>query len=197
MRIAFGLKAHSGWAVLVALGRDHGELVVIERGRVELVDDRAGNWPGQPYHAAERLSPAQARTVVENGIAQARRCAVRELRAAIRRANGGGHAVSACAVLMPASMPAWSIEEILAVHLRMHKAEGVLYPEALARAADTCGLRFVGVVEKSLAGEVTAATGLPAAEADRVVAQLGRTLGAPWAADHKRAALAAWIALAG
>ena len=197
MRIAFGFKAHSGWAILVALGRDHDELVVVERARIELVDDRAATWAGQPYHAAEQLQQPQARTVVEHGIAHARRCAVRELRAAIRRANGGGHAVSACAVLMPAPMPAWSIEEILAVHLRMHKAEGVLYPDALARAADTCGLRFVGVGEKSLAEEVTAVTGLSATEADRVVARLGRTVGAPWAADHKRAALAAWVALAG
>ena len=47
-------------------------------------------------------------------------------------------------------MPAWSVDEILAVHFRMHKAEGVLFREALAGAATKCGLRLVQVPEKEL-----------------------------------------------
>jgi hypothetical protein len=31
------------------------------------------------------------------------------------------------------AMPDWSIDEILAVHFRMHKTEGVLFRDALAR----------------------------------------------------------------
>ena len=37
-------------------------------------------------------------------------------------------------------MPDWSVEEILAVHFRMHKAEGVLFRDALVEAANACGL---------------------------------------------------------
>ena len=47
-------------------------------------------------------------------------------------------------------MPNWSVAEILAVHFRMHKAEGVLFRDALARAAGACGVRFVRVPEKQL-----------------------------------------------
>jgi hypothetical protein len=32
-------------------------------------------------------------------------------------------------------LKAWSVDQILAVHVRMHQAEGVLFPDAIARAA--------------------------------------------------------------
>ncbi len=48
-----GFKAHSGWAALVALGRDKDDLHVIDRRRIELADPADGEWARQPYHAAE------------------------------------------------------------------------------------------------------------------------------------------------
>ena len=36
---AFGLKAHSGWAALVVLGRREGELQVLERSRLRLAEE--------------------------------------------------------------------------------------------------------------------------------------------------------------
>ena len=38
MNVAFGMKAHSGWAALVALGARPGELEVVDRYRMELVE---------------------------------------------------------------------------------------------------------------------------------------------------------------
>jgi hypothetical protein len=67
---AFGLKAHSGWAALVVLGAVDGELQVLERSRMELVE---AEWQKQPYHAAEELSPTEARQLVKSGIKAARR----------------------------------------------------------------------------------------------------------------------------
>src|SRR4030095_6039362 len=48
----FAFKAHSGWAALVVLGTRSGDLEVLERSRVELVEEE---WAKQPYHAAEEL----------------------------------------------------------------------------------------------------------------------------------------------
>ena len=147
MRVAFGLKAHSGWATLVAVSQ---EFEIIDRRRIELADDRGSEWPGQPYHAAEGLPASQARSIVKSAINQARRLALSEMRAAVKCARDSRHDIAACAVLTPAPMPDWSTEEILAVHFRMHKAEGVLYPDALCRAAETCGLKVAAITEKSL-----------------------------------------------
>jgi hypothetical protein len=94
-------------------------------------------------------------------------------------------------------MPDWSVDEILAVHFRMHKAEGVLFRDVLARAATTCGLRFVGVPEKQLAQYAEQALGSSMVVLQKSIATLGKEAGPPWGKDQKDAALAAMIGLQG
>lgn len=194
MDIALGMKAHSGWAALVALGAAGRDVQVVDRRRIELVMD-AGAWARQPYHAAEGLPSARARAVVERGITAARTCAIAELRAATDRAEAAGHRLVACAVLTGAPMPDWTVEEILAVHFRMHKAEGALYRDALVHAVRTCGLPLVEIPEKSLAEAATRALKQRASAATTQIATLGKSVGPPWGQDQKDAALAALIAL--
>jgi hypothetical protein len=189
------LKAHSGWAALVVIGDGDGEVCVVDRRRVGLVEDANRGWAGAPYHAAEEMAPAPARTLVERAVVEARQCAIRKLRLAVDRAAEAGHEIVACAVLTPAPMPDWSIEQIRAVHIRMHKAEGVMFPDALARAAENCGLRLLAVAEKDLAAQVERALAMSASDAMKKVTLLGKSVGPPWGADQKKATLAAMIAL--
>jgi len=195
MKVALGLKAHSGWAALVTLAAPDGALELVDRRRIELILAGDAYWAKQPYHAAEGLEPGDARDVVKRGIASARRLAVRELRAAVKRARDAKHEIAACAVLSSDPLPGWSVAEILAVHFRMHKAEGVLFREALARAAETCGLPLVLIREKDLAEHAERTLGTPSARLTRTILELGKSAGAPWGADQKQAALAAWIGL--
>ena len=183
MNVAIGLKAHSGWAALVSVGRHGGPLVVSARQRIDLVDEA---WAKQPYHAAEHLERARARERVAQGIAMARRMAVAELQAVIERERSRHHTVEAVAVLAGAPMPAWTVDEILSVHFRMHKAEAVLFRDVLAQAATQCAVKFVAVPEKQLSAH---------ARLSRQIAALGATVGPPWGKDQKDAALAALIAL--
>jgi hypothetical protein len=183
MNVAFGLKAHSGWAALVALGEVEGEVAMTDRRRIDLVDEE---WQKQPYHAAEHLNSAAARTLVTRGIDAAREIAIRELRAAINREREQDHHATTCAVLVGSSMPDWSVDEILAVHFRMHKAEGVLFRDVLLRAAAACGLQALAVPEKESADDRSLL---------QMVAALGKSAGAPWGKDQKDAARAALIAL--
>jgi hypothetical protein len=193
MRVAFGLKAHSGWAALVVIGIGDGELYVVDRRRIELVENDAV-WAMQPYHAAEELEPDEAREVVKRGIESARRIAAREMRAAVKRTSEAGHEIAACSVLVPAPMPDWSVEQILAVHIRMHKAEGVLFPDALVRAARKCGLNVVTIPEKLLSARAEEALAAPLNVVSNRVAALGKSVGPPWGKDQKNAAVAAMIA---
>ena len=55
-----------------------------------------------------------------------------------------------CAVLVGEPMPDWSVDQILAVHFRMHKAEGVLFRKALVDAAVKAKLSVIRVPEKQL-----------------------------------------------
>lgn len=189
MNVALGFKAHSGWAALVVLGDQGGELQVVDRRRVELVEAGDTGWAKHPYHAAEELDRDEARKLVRRSIAMARRTAVRELRAAVKRAEAADHRVVACAVLVGEGMPDWTVEEIRAVHFRMHKAEGELFRDVLVRAAKARRLRLVEVPEKSLATSAAAQM--------KAIAGLGKSVGPPWGKDQKEAALAALLALQG
>lgn len=194
MKVAFGMKAHSGWAALVVVGKGDGDFVIVDRRRLELVEDE---WAKQPYHAAEDLKPDEARDVVKRGIKAAHRIAVREMRAAVKRERRRENEVTACGVLVGNSMPEWSTEEILAVHFRMHKAEGVLFRDALIGAAKACALRLVEIPEQLLMKHAERALGVPVSGLVKKVATIGKSIGPPWGKDQKDAALAALVAFQG
>jgi hypothetical protein len=162
---------------------------------MELAEEADAQWARQPYHAAEGLRSDEARKVVQRGVAAARKLAVREMRAAVKRAREAKQEIVACAVLVADPMPHWSVEEILAVHFRMRQAEGVLFRDALARAVEACGLRLVAIPEKLLTGQAELALATSASALMQRIATLGKSAGPPWGRDQKDAALAAMIAL--
>jgi hypothetical protein len=202
MKVCLGFKAHSGWAALVAIGSRGGNpsglpnLIVTDRRRIELADAADGEWARQPYHAAEGEPSAKAKRIVERGIATARRMAAAEIKAAIARATEAGHTVIGCAVLVGTPMPSWSVDEIIAVHFRMHQAEGVLYRDVLIDSARACKLRVVEAPEKTIGDEAVRVLESSAVQLNHQVSALRSQVGAPWGKDQKDAALAAMIALA-
>jgi hypothetical protein len=170
------------------------ELCVVDRRRIELVEPDA-QWAKQPYHAAEGLNSDAAREVVKRGVESARRLAILEVRAAAARAREATHEIAGCAVLVGEPMPNWSVDEILAVHFRMHKAEGVLFRDVLVRAAEACGLRLLKIPEKLLAQHAEKELATPVSVLTKRIAALGKSVGSPWGKDQKDATLAAMIAL--
>jgi hypothetical protein len=192
MKVAFGLKAHSGWAALVVLGKQGNDFVVVDRRRIELVSD---NWAKQPYHAAEGLKPEAARSLVKRGIDTAQNTAVREIEAARKRELDRKNQVKACAVLVGSPMPDWSVDEILAVHFRMHKAEGVLFRDVLVHAARENKVKVVEIPEKLLMSHAEQKLGTAASELTAQITAIGKAAGPPWGKDQKDAALAAMVAL--
>jgi hypothetical protein len=194
MRVALGLKAHSGWAALVCIGSSREGLQVVDRRRIELIE--AGEvWAKMPYHSAEELKGAQAQSLVKRGVESAHRVAAREMRDTVDRLRERGDDIVACAVLTPDPMPKWSTEDILSVHFRMHKAEGVLFPDALCRAAEACEVRLLSVPEKQLDALAAERLGASADKIAKAVATLGKSAGPPWGKDQKTATVAAMIAL--
>src|SRR5205823_10754275 len=137
------------------------------------------------------LNPDEARDLVKREIDAARRIAVREMRVAVKRERQRGHDVTACAVLVGNPMPDWSVDQILAVHFRMHQAEGVLFRDVLVRAAGTCELRLIEVPEKLVMKHAEKVLASSATRLTKKIAMLGKSVGAPWGKDQKDAAVAA------
>jgi hypothetical protein len=117
------------------------------------------------------------------------------MRALTKRARQTGHELAGCGLLVGEEMPDWSVDEILAVHFRIHKAEGVLFREVLGRAARECELRLVEIPEKLLLERAEAVLATSMTRLLKKITILGKSVGPPWGKDQKDATLAAMIAL--
>jgi len=191
MRVALGLKARTGRAAFVAVGGDVRDPRFVLRGEMKLLPEGAF----APYHAAAELKPAAARESVQQSIAVAHRLAASGIGDAVRRLAGEGHEVCGCGVLVGTGMPGWTTDEILAVHVRMHKAEGELFRDVLAAGARECKLAVTTLPEKSAFDGAVAILGIDRARLEAHIVALGRAAGPPWARDQKEAAAAALAAL--
>lgn len=192
MRVAIGLLAHSGWAALVAVGEPGRETMVADRRRIELVDEA---WEKHAYHAAEGLPATEASALVDRAIASARRLAAREIDAALERMSARGDQVVACAVLVGEPTPDWSVAEAIAVHVRMHQAEGRMFRDALVHGAEARSVRVVAIRAKELWDRAERVLAMPRVELERRLGDLRGQVGAPWGKDQKDAALAGLVAL--
>jgi hypothetical protein len=195
MQVALGWKAHSGWAALVAVGGDLRAPVLALRERVALVPDDEP-YAKAPYHAGERVGGAEAREIAERGVATVRGFVPGAIRAVLKQCRDAGHTACGCAVLVGSGMPAWTTDEILAVHFRMHKAEGELFRDALVAGARACGLALTTLPDKTALAGAARALGCERRALDAALAALGKAAGPPWGKDQKEAAAGALVALA-
>jgi len=191
--VALGVRAHSGWAAVVAVASSSEGLQILHRGRVELV------VPGpdavrQPYHEAEGLALERARQIVDDATDLARRLAAEGLEAIAERLRKDGR-VEACGLLLSSGRPLPGFEAILASHAAIHAAEGELYREAIRSAAAARRWTVAGSPEKQVWTRAAAALGRPRAAVQKGVAALGKPLGPPWTQDEKLATAAAIVAL--
>lgn len=192
-RAAFAFKPRTGRAVRVTLALDCGEIQVIERAEVALLP------PGEmaPYHAAEGLASKAADKHVKDAVARARRLAQAAVIDARRHCLDAGHELLGCAVLVGTGMPAWTTDEILAVHVRMHKAEGEMFRGILVEAARACGIEPLELPDKSALDAAAKKLGISRAKLDARLAAMGKAAGPPWAQYQKEAAAAALAVLDG
>ena len=168
-RVAVGFRCHSGWAVLVVVSGSARSPVVLERRRVELVDEAL---PRQPYHAI--LEGGAARSVID-AVAEFANGAVARALQSVARADAVG-------LVATERRTPKSLDQILASHALLHAAEGHLYEQVVLEAAADAGLPVHVVEPKSIR--------VPAA-----VEGLRSSIGSPWQKDHKWATTAGLEAL--
>ena len=189
MRVALGLKARTGRAVAVAICAD--PLQVIERAQMRLLPEGAF----APYHVAEALPRDKRQASVDRDIASAHRLAEDGIRDVVARLRNAGHVVCACGVLTGGAMPPWTTDQIVAVHVRMHQAEGKLFRDVLIAGSRACGFETATLPEKSALEDAASALRIETGELSSRLALLGKSAGAPWGKDQKEAALVAMVAL--
>ena len=193
---ALGFRAHSGWAVGVALGGSLRSPEVIDRRRIALIEPGS---PGgvQPYHA---ISDDLDHRGVDADIAQAaaiERSALAAVRAFADAIGGNNQKIAYCGIVLASGRALPSLEATLRSHAMVHAAEGELYRVAIARAAKNLGWRCIRVPERDLYKLAAQQLRIPEPKLKTRTIEMGQALGSPWSADEKCATLVAWLALAG
>jgi hypothetical protein len=187
MRTAVGFSTHSGWAIAVVVALDGTAVEVLDRHRVELIDQ---DTPRQAFHAAAGLPHDEAAALVE------------EVEAAIERGAGAvlDELLAATPTLAsvgivgaPRDIP--DVSTVLASHARMHASEGEQYRRALADVATARGLPVWRGPSDALHAAASTTTGWSASCLRDAVAAVRVALGPPWRQDHKQAMLAALASL--
>jgi hypothetical protein len=190
---AVGFREHTGWAAMVAVGGSGRAPVVLVRSRFELCDE---NLPRAVYHAARSLDLAGAQRLVRKVELAARRAAESQLGRTVEELETAGYQVVGAAIAVSPRRAGADVAEILASHPLVHSAEGQLYREALAGAAELRGLPLTRYLPQDLYERAAEAVGLGDESLRAQLTGLGRALGSPWQRDQKEAAAAAWLALA-
>jgi hypothetical protein len=188
---SLGFTIKSGWACAIVLDGSPKSPQVVTSRRIDL-SDPADAHGRQPYHAAtgtaRKPGPQLEKLIasVEKFGRQSVDAFIREHEKAGRQFTGAGIVVGS--LIDPA--------QIANDHIRIHALEGQLFRGIVKAAADRHRVGSFIWRERDI--YVSAATQLGRSEAAvrQSVAEFGRSVEGPWRAEHKAAALAAWLVIA-
>lgn len=197
-RAAIGIQMHSGWGVLVAVSlADSVEL--LDRRRIVVIDEA---MPGakQPYHHARLLldkhSLQEAERYIDTCAAACEQAATFAIEESVRGLRDRGYRTVGAAILQGAGRTLPALPQILAAHPLIHTAEGEFFGRMARKACERLSVPVTTIRKRDLETEAKSKFGKRAAQLQRVISSLGKSVGPPWTADHKTAALAALTILA-
>ena len=180
----------------MAVSTDVGAIEVIDRRRVVVIDPGMAG-ASQPYHLAEKLELSEAEKYLANHGAASERLSIAAVRDVVEELQRRECRVAGSGILLASGRPLPPLPQIFASHALIHTAEGELFRNIFRRACERLEIRVAGFRERDLNEHANAAFGSAATRMQRRIAIMGRSLGPPWTSDHKTAALAASMVLAG
>jgi hypothetical protein len=163
---------------------------VLDRRRIELSDPSVPDTI-QPYHAGLHAERTDAGTV-EQLTRLVARCAHQELAGLVRAYRAMGHQPTRIGIVVGSIIDPVTIAN---PHIRAHAQEGRLFRTVVETAAKRLGIASAVLVERELYATAARTLGGSPGRLQRAATDLGRTVGRPWAAQEKTAAVAAWLAL--
>jgi len=195
-RAALGVRMHSGWGVLVAVSGAVDSVEILDRRRIVTTDP---SIPGanQPYHHAVSLELTESETYLANCSAASERLALEAVAEVVSELKGQNYNIVGSAVLLASGRPLPALSKILASHALIHTAEGEFFRNVIRKACQRLEIRVTAIRERELEERAKTSFGDAASRVQRRISCLGSSTGPPWTKDHKMAALAAAIILAG
>ena len=190
-RLAFGFRAHSGWATAVVVAGSLSKPLVLERRRIVMADPAMPGYK-QPFHAAEPLNLPEAESLIR----QCQSSSTHLATAAVGAMAGYDLEVTGAAILLGSGRPLPSSAATLKSHALIHTSEGEFFRQVLIRACESCSLAVTKVSERGLWDRGAGVFGFDPELLQKRITEIGKPLGPPWRVDEKMASVAAWISLA-
>lgn len=188
---AIGLRVKTGRAIAVLAAGTRRKPRLLERRDVTLWDPAVPH-SGQPYHAPLELGEAAAAPLVKRALECVRELGRRELERLAESVAKRGLALRGVGLVVGSlGDPA----KLGNPHVRAHALEGQLYWQVLDAAASQLGVPCSVVTEKEIYDVAGESLRMEPDQLAKALVELGRTVGRPWAAAEKTAALAAWSKL--
>jgi hypothetical protein len=188
---AIGVEDHYGWANLVSVAASGPDITIIDKRRVDLIE---AHLPASPYHHETlRMRQSEAEKLVRAVKASADKCARSALATLIAELAPATCRTLAIRTPPLPELPA-KVAEVHANYSVMCRADGMIYHQALTRAAAQLTLT-VHHFDKSQILELAAQVrGLKSSTLERRLNALGRTLKPPWRKGHVVACAGALVA---
>ncbi len=173
------------------LGETSDAPLVVKKFEMRLTDPKVPHT-FQPYHAVMELPWDQSQKAARKSVAAIEAVARNAMKSLIKELKLQGIEVSGVGIV---GAPDRDLARIGNFHIRAHAAEGVLFRTVLNLAAEANGLKWRLIPDKDFEQLTKSELGAKASRIKRQISELGRTVPAPWRADEKQAALAAWLVL--
>ena len=188
---SIGIEDHYAWANLVSLTTAGPHEVLLDRRRVELLDQPLAS---SPYHHDTRHMPlSEAEKLVREVKTSAHnraRFALSSLTTELAPATCRGVAIRVAPL---PHLPA-TVAEAHADARVMNRADGMIYHQALTQAAVELNLRVSHFAKDTVLALAAQARGTTARDLERRLKALGTTHGPPWRRGHILACAGAILA---
>jgi hypothetical protein len=188
-RAAVGFTVKSGWACAVLVAGTAGAPHIVQSRRVEISDPDIPDAK-QPYHAGfatARDAGDELKRLVSSVKSYGRASIGRVL-----REFQDGHSLRGAGVVVGSLIDPKTIGND---HIRIHAMEGQLFRGVVIEAAEKHGLRSVVCRERDLYAAAAKTLKKPEAAIRKMLGEIGRGVDGGWRAEHKAAALSAWMLL--
>jgi hypothetical protein len=189
-RAAAGFTVKSGWACAVLIGGTRSNPRLIDSRRVEISDPEIPDAK-QPYHAGfgtARDAGDELKRLVASVKTYGRKSVSALIREYQKTANVTAAGVVAGSLIDP--------KTIGNDHIRIHAMEGQLFRDVLIDGAKRNGITCSVWRERDLYGLAEKQLKIAEAVLRKRLTALGEDIDGGWRAEHKVAALAAWMILA-
>jgi hypothetical protein len=191
LETSLGFAVKSGWAAAVLLGGPIAAPQVLDSRRVELSDPGVAE-SRQPYHAGFATARA-AGAELTRLVGSVKRFGGKSVTDLIGQYRHPGRELRGAGVVVGSLIDP---DQIANEHIRIHALEGRLFRTVIQDALERSGARVTIWRERDIQAEAVKALEKTRDGLRAGLTQLGRAVDGPWRAEHKAAALAAWLVLA-